>query len=148
MQGNLVWTLKQLHLSLEQYGKFQMKEMDISPTQGAVLQYLLSQKNRTAYAVDLHAALGLSKSTISSTLRVLKQKGYVMMTENPADDRKKQIILTEKAFDMEKTIEASLQEQQDRLCKEIPPQRLKRLEDDLAIMLENIKNESRWEEQP
>lgn len=143
-----MWTLKQLHLSLEQYGKFQMKEMDISPTQGAVLQYLLSQKNRTAYAVDLHAALGLSKSTISSTLRVLKQKGYVMMTENPADDRKKQIILTEKAFDMEKTIEASLQEQQDRLCKEIPPQRLKRLEDDLAIMLENIKNESRWEEQP
>lgn len=147
MQGNLMWTLKQLHLYLEQYGRLQMKAIDISPAQGIVLQYLLSQKSQAMYAVDLHAALGISKSTISSTLRGLKQKGYLIMTENPADDRKKQIVLTDKAFDMKKTIDASLQEQQKQLCKAISPQRLKWLEDDLTIMLTNIRNESRWEEQ-
>lgn len=146
MQGNLMWTLKQLHLSLEQYGRLQMKAIDISPTQGIVLQYLLSQKSQAMYAVDLHAALGISKSTVSSTLRGLKQKGYLIMTENPADDRKKQIVLTDKAFDMKKTIDVSLQEQQKQLCKAISPQRLKWLEDDLTIMLTNIRNESGLEE--
>lgn len=34
MQTNLVWTLKQLYLVLDQYGKMQMQKMDLSPTQG------------------------------------------------------------------------------------------------------------------
>ena len=34
MQTNLVWTLKQLYLALDQYGKMQMQKMDLSPTQG------------------------------------------------------------------------------------------------------------------
>lgn len=33
MQKNLMWTLKQLHLSLEQYGKIQLEDMELSPTQ-------------------------------------------------------------------------------------------------------------------
>lgn len=146
MQENLMWTLKQLHLSMEQYGRLQMKEIDISPTQGAVLQYLFSQKDNTVYAADLHVELGISKSTISSTLRALRQKGYLVTKENPADDRKKQIVLTNKALTMEKAINDNLQEQQKRLCKKIPAQRLEWLEDDLTIMLGNIRNESRLEE--
>ena len=89
MQRNLMWTLKQLHLSLEQYGKAQMKELDLSLTQGIVLHYLLAHEDQAIYAVDLHATLGISKSSVSSTLKSLKQKGYLRMAENPKDDRKK-----------------------------------------------------------
>ena len=147
MQENLMWTLKQLHLTLEQYGRTTMKDLDLSPTQSAVLHYLLAQKGQVVYAVDLHEILGISKSSVSSALKSLKQKGYLTTAGDPVDDRKKRIALTQKAMDMEQTIEASLLEQQKRLCREISPQRLERLQDDLMIMLGNIRNESRLEEQ-
>ena len=67
MQRNLMWTLKQLNLSLEQYGREQMEALGVSPTQGITLHYLLSQKDPMVYAVDLHEALGLSKSAVPLT---------------------------------------------------------------------------------
>ena len=74
MREKIMWKLKQLHISLEQYGRLQMKEMGLSPTQGIVLQYLLSAGQEPIYAVDLHEALGVSKSTISATLTALREK--------------------------------------------------------------------------
>ena len=141
MQKNLMWTLKQLHLSLEQYGKIQLEDMELSPTQCILLHYLLSHKGQGIYGVDLHATLGISKSSVSSTLKALRQKGYLSTKEDPLDDRKKQIVLTEKAYDAEQLIQASLLAQQKRLCHEIPKQRLEWLEEDLDQMLCNLKKE-------
>ena len=138
MQRSLMWTLKQLNLSLEQYGREQLEALGISPTQGITLHYLLSRKNQAVYAVNLHEALGLSKSAVSATLKALKQKGYLTMAVNPNDDRKKQIILTDKAYEMEDKLNASLQEQQERLCNTISEQRLKQLKADMEIMLLNL----------
>lgn len=147
MRENLMWMLKQVHLSLEQYGQTKMKDLELSLTQSAVLHVLLAQKEGAMYAADLRESIGISKSSVSSALKSLKQKGYLTTAEDPVDGRKKRIALTQKAMDMERTMEASLQEQQRRLCRGIPPQRLERLQDDLTIMLGNIRNESGWEAQ-
>lgn len=64
------------------------------------------------------------------------------MKENPLDDRKKQIVLTEKAYNAEQLIHTSLLAQQKRLCQEIPKQRLEWLEEDLDQMLSNLKKET------
>ena len=48
MKKNLMWTLKQLHFSLEQGGKQHLQEMGLSPTQGVVLHYLLDVYKRQA----------------------------------------------------------------------------------------------------
>lgn len=146
MQRTLMWTLKQLNLSLEQYGREQMEALGISPTQGITLHHLLSRKDQMVYAVDLHEALGLSKSAVSDTLKALKQKGYLTMTVNPNDDRKKQIVLTDKAYELEDKLSASLREQQERLCKTISEQRLKQLKADLEIMLLNLTPEDNQRE--
>ena len=47
MEDNIVLLLKQLNLFLEQYRREQMKNLDISPSQSLVLDYLLSRKGRT-----------------------------------------------------------------------------------------------------
>lgn len=141
MQKNLMWTLKQLYLTLEQYGKIQMQDMDLSPTQGILLHYLLTHKEQDIYGIDLHTTLGISKSSVSSTLKALRQKGYLRTKENPLDDRKKQIVLTEKAYDTEQVIRTRLLAQQKRLCQEIPKQRIQWLEEDLDQMLFNLKKE-------
>ena len=88
MQRNFMWTLKQLHILLEQYGKRQMQDMDLTPTQSILLQYLLAHKGQEICGVDLHTTLRISKSSVSSTLKALKQKGYVNLREDPMDDRK------------------------------------------------------------
>lgn len=141
MQTNLVWTLKQLYLALDQYGKMQMQKMDLSPTQGALLYYLLAHKGKEICEADIHAALGISKSSVSSTLKTLKQKGYLSTQENPQDYRKKQIVLLEKAYSAEKRIHANLLAQQKKLCRQIPKERLQCLQEDLEQMLCNLKEE-------
>lgn len=146
MQKNLMWTLKQVNLSLEQYGRLEMQDIDLSPTQGIVLYSLLTTKEKELYSTDLHDLLGISKASVSSTLKVLKQKGYIRMEENLKDDRKKTIVPTSKAYHAEPLIKARLLKQQKRLCGEIPKQRLKRLEEDLDQMLCNLKKEIEQEE--
>ncbi len=145
MQRNFMWTLKQLHILLEQYGKRQMQDMDLTPTQSILLQYLLAHKGQEICGIDLHTTLRISKSSVSSTLKALKQKGYVNLREDPMDDRKKQILLTEKAYNAEQLIQSSLLRQQKYLCEGIPTQRLQYLEEDLEQMLCNLKKEMEQE---
>ena len=141
LQTNLLWTVRQLAVLLEQYGKAQMEALDLSPTQGIVLQYLLEHREREVYGVELHEMLRLSKSSVSATLKALRQKGYLRTKENPKDDRKKQILLTEKAKDAEQILQECLLSQQERLCGGIPRQRLAELAEDLDRMLRNVKQE-------
>lgn len=142
MSQNIMWTLKQLHLAMEQYGKIQMQHTDLTPTQASLLYYLLTHKENGNYGVDIHTTLGISKSSISSTLKALKKKGYISMKENPSDDRKKQIILTPRAYAAEQSIHAGLAAQKKLMCGHIPEQRLRRLEEDLEQMLRNLKKET------
>lgn len=146
MKQNLLCTFKQLQLALEQYGKVQLKELDLSTTQGMVLYYLLTQKGRRLCAVDLHTALGLSKSAVSSTLKGLRQKGYLDVEVDPADDRKKRIVLTAKARQVEAALDAGLERQQRELCADIPDQHKAWLEDDLRTICRTIQNKMRLEE--
>ena len=145
MSQNILWTLKRLHLAMEQYGKLRMHQADLTPTQAAVLCDLLAYKERGNCGVDLHTRLGISKSCVSATLKALKQKGYLCLKENPTDDRKKQIILTQKAYDAEGAIHAGVAAQQDLLCRRIPRQRLEGLARDLEQMLRNLQTEMEQE---
>lgn len=142
MKKNLMWTLKQLHFSLEQGGKQHLQEMGLSPTQRVVLHYLLTHRQQDIYGVDLHAELGISKSSVSSALKTLRQNGYLTLRDDPQDDRKKQIVLTEKAFSVEQAIQRGLELQQKQLCRGIPEEHLAWLEQDLEIMLRNQKKQT------
>lgn len=143
MENNLVLLLRQLSLSLKQYGRDQMKSLEISPSQTLVLDYLFSRRGHAIYATELHEKFGISKSAISSTLKGLRQKGYLEMESNPEDDRKKQLVLTPKAYAIEKQINAGLEEQQKRLCREIPKEHLEILENGLRTMVVNLKRETK-----
>ncbi len=139
MSQTIMYTLKQIYIAMEQCGKIQMQHMDLTPAQAALLYYLLTHRDQENYGIQLHATLGISKSSISSTLKALRQKGYLCVKENPSDDRKKQIVLTQKAYDAEESIRDGMIAQQKLLCSKIPEQRLWQLEEDLKQMLLNLK---------
>lgn len=140
-ESNIILLIKQLNISLDLYGREEMKHEDITPSQSFLLNYLLSRKIRELYATDIHGELGFSKATISSLLKALKQKGYLILEADPEDDRRKRIVLTEKAYKMEKRIEKAVKGQQLSLCREIPGRDLKTLELCLRQMLSNIRPE-------
>ena len=142
MNGNIVLLLKKLNLALEQCGREHMKRLDISPSQGLALSYLFSREGYVTYSTQLHKQFGISKPAISSTLKGLKKKGYLEMVVNEEDDRKKQIVLTPKAYAIKKQIDLGLSQQQTRLCQGISQQRLKLLEKDLTTMLCNMNRET------
>ena len=141
MREKIMWKLKQLHISLEQYGRLQMKEMELSPTQGIVLQYLLSAVQEPIYAVDLHETLGVSKSAISATLTALREKGYVQLEGNPEDDRKKRIVLTEKADGIRKILGEALRKREESICRGIPAESVESTRKCLLLMRANMKKE-------
>ena len=121
--------------------KERMKDLGLSTPQSLALNYLFSRAGQEVCATELHALFGVSKSTISASLKGLREKGYVEMSGVPGDDRKKRIVLTDKAYAVKQEIDAGLMEQERRLCRGIPPGRLEALEADLETMLRNVRPE-------
>ena len=140
-EKRIVLLLKQLNISLDQYGREMMRQGDTTPSQTFMLDHLMSGGPRKLYATNIHAELGISKAAISTLLKSLKKKGYLDMEADPGDDRRKRIILTEKACEAGKRVEKDLESQWTRLCEGFTRQELTMTENILERMLTNIRQE-------
>lgn len=130
--------IRQLNTALVQYETEKTRKLDITPTQSIFL-YILFQKDREGiYARDICAASGLSKATISSMVKSLKNKGYLTMEYVPQDERKKAILLTKKAYEIQKEIEEDIKEREELLCRGISRQELLCLAELLQKMKDNV----------
>lgn len=145
-ESNIIWLLKQLNISLDQYGREEMKDEDITPSQGWVLNYLFSCGEQAKYATDIHAESGISRAAISSMLKGLKKSGYIEMRAVSGDDRKKGITLTAKAYRARETIESVLKRQMERLCSGLSGEELELFTYTLNRMISNIKTDCVKEE--
>lgn len=139
-ESSITWLLKQVSISLDQYGREEMKNEDLTPTQSWVLCYLFSCEGRDVYATDIHMEFGISRAAISSVLKGLKENGYIEMSAVSGDDRKKQIHLTGKAKKARRQVENRLKQRQERLCEGISGEELGIFTDTLNRMILNIKN--------
>ena len=71
-----------------------LDELDLSYTQYVVMMYFWEMKS--ASATELSRALMLDPSTLTPIIRKLENKGYLMRTRDPRDERSLIIALTEK----------------------------------------------------
>lgn len=133
---------KQLKAALEQYERYTIQDLDITSGQCIMLDYLLSQESEALYATDIHTAFGISKATISNILKSLRKKGYLVMEGDGQDDRRKRLVLTEKAYEMRQEINAVLRKRGEDMCKGIPRQELMITEQVLCRMLSNLKQKT------
>lgn len=142
MEDNILLLIKQVSVAMEQDGRAQFRSLDLSLTQGYVMDYLLSQKEELPCATELCGLFGLSKSTLSSLLNDLKDKGYLEMPLDPWDDRKKQIVLTDKARNARENIRQVFSQQLKTFCQGIDPQDLERVGQLLRTMRKNLQKQS------
>lgn len=140
-EQNIVILLRQLHAALEQCAKEQLESCNLSPSQGLILGYLFSKSGESVYSVDLHAHLCLSKSAISAELKKLRGSGYLQLLENPGDDRKKRIVLTEKALQIRKVIDEGLHKREELICRGIDKESIEITRKCLFAMRDNVRKE-------
>ena len=79
MSAELIPLLRRLNLMLEQYGRAQMRPLELSTSEGLTLCYLVQHSGRDLCAAQLHEQLGVSKAALSATLKSLCRKGYLEM---------------------------------------------------------------------
>ena len=141
-EHNLLLMFKQLSISLEQYQKSNMQSLDLSPAQALILSYLLTRKESLPVAANMHEELGISRATISLHLKKLRQLGYIQTEVVSADNRKKEIILTQKAYNIEEELKSLRTQQEECLRRGIPEKYMDKLEENLQTMLSNIRDEN------
>lgn len=131
--------LKQIKAALDQYGKENMEELDITPSQCFMINYLLSVETSDLCATDIYENLGISRAAVSVLLKSLREKEYLTMEGDCQDDRRKKIFLTKKAHEMSRQIEKSLKKREECLCRGISEEELEQLEKILLRMIFNLK---------
>lgn len=87
----------------------------------------------------LAAETGFSKSTVCSTLRALKEAGYIKMNADRLDNRRKKILLTPKAEAAKEEVKDFVEEVNVSLRQGISDQEMEVLERSLQKILDNIK---------
>ncbi len=90
--------LKKLNLGIESSVNMMMASEGITAAQCDVLAYLLDHRKTRIYATELHRNLGISRAAVSALLKKLKNKGFLVFQSDPADERQKQILLTDEAL--------------------------------------------------
>ena len=103
--------------------------------------YTMTQKRAEPMSLStLARESGFSKATICATLKGLRKSGYVKMEMDHVDNRRKDIILTERAREVEPDIRQYIAEFNHAICKGISEQELQSFEKALRTVLQNARD--------
>jgi DNA-binding MarR family transcriptional regulator len=85
-------------------------------------------------AAELARRLQVSRQA-AKTIAVLESRGYVTTAADPADGRRKRLIVTDRGADLLREGEAVISEMRDRWAAEIGAEQLDEIEDQLAVLV-------------
>lgn len=86
-------------------------------------------------AAELARRLQVSRQAAAKTIAVLESRGYVTTAADPADGRRKRLIVTDRGADLLREGEAVITELRDRWAAEIGAEQLEEIEDQLAVLV-------------
>lgn len=96
---------KQINNVYEKDINNQLKGLGITSSQCEVLDYLFHCEKEEVNQKDIEKALNLKNPTVTGILHRLDEKGFVLVVPNGKDRRKKNVHLTEKAYDIQRRME-------------------------------------------
>ena len=82
--------------------------------------------------------MSLKNPTVTGILKRLDEKGFILCVPNTADKRKKNIYLTEKAYDIQRRMEADRKKMDKNLTRGMTKKEIAALTRGLEKMLYNI----------
>ncbi len=139
MDNQVIYSIKNLDNAIFRKMFKSLKDThcrSFNPIQGEIARILIKSKDKEVYQRDLEKIIGIRRSTISGILKTMEKNGLIMRVGSQDDKRSKQIILTDKAYEISKHIATKLKEMNNEMVSGIS-------EEDLAIffkVIDQIKN--------
>lgn len=112
---NLLFMIKKICLNLSAQMEQRLKNKDITGVQVYFLVYILRHHPQGTCLTELCREIGVSKATISTLLKKMREKEYLYFYEDPDDVRKKRILPTARLI----AEGEELRQKTDRLEEEI-----------------------------
>lgn len=126
--------VKQINNVYEKELNERLRKIGITSSQCAVLDYLFRTSKEEVSQRDVEKNLNLKNPTVTGILKRLDEKGYILCVPNANDRRKKNIYLTEKAYDIQRRMDADRR----KLDRELTRGMTKREENALRRNLEKL----------
>ena len=102
----LGFTIKQINNVYEKDLTERLRIIGITASQCAVLNYLFHSEKEEINQIDVEKGLNLKNPTVTGLLKRLDEKGFILVVPSSTDKRRKIIYLTEKAYDIQRRMEA------------------------------------------
>lgn len=130
--------IKQINNVFEKDLNEKLKKLGITSSQCAVLDYLFHTSKEEVSQRDVERHLCLKNPTVTGLLKRLDEKGYILCVPNVKDKRKKNIYLTEKAYDIQRRMEAERKKQDRELTRGMSKREIEAVRKNLEKLLYNI----------
>ena len=111
--------IKRVSNALERKRTLDMKDMELTTTQGMVLGFLVYRRQEAATPGDIGRHFGLTHPTVTGILRRLEAKDFITYAEDPKDRRKKRIVATDKALDCHQQVVERFLETEAQLSRDM-----------------------------
>lgn len=115
-----------------------LKTIGITSSQCEVLDYLFHSSKENITQRDIERHLNLKNPTVTGLLKRLDEKGFILSVPSVVDKRCKNIYLTEKAYDIQKKMEAGRKKSDRQLTRGMSKKEIQALEKMLEKVLYNI----------
>ena len=130
--------VKQINNIYEKDFNRMLKSIGITSSQCAVLDYLFHSSKEEITQRDIERHLSLKNPTVTGLLKRLDEKGFILSVPSTTDKRCKNIYLTEKAYDIQKKMEASSKKSDRQLTMGMTQKEVQALKKALEKVLYNI----------
>lgn len=111
----------------------------LTGTQGLVLKYLYDHQDKDIFQKDIEAHFNIRRSTTTGLLQTLEHHGFIQRQWVAYDARLKKVVLTKKAIELEKKLEAEVLAVEALLTKDLTSEDIVTLHTLLVKMRKNLE---------
>lgn len=147
-QAEVIKTSKYAHHKIEGIITARLAHNDITAAQSHVLMMILREQEKkqgAVYPSDIQRKLHISGATVSGLVKKLRQNGYLTLEGCDTDERRRGLLVTEKALTHKAEIESCMSSIEDRAFKGFSEEELDSLHSLIRRMAENLKNAEKEE---
>ena len=134
------FVFKQINNVYEKEFNNLLRTLGITASQCAVLDYLFSSRKEEVNQRDIEKALSLKNPTVTGILKRLDEKGFILIVPSNRDKRCKIVYLTEKAYDIQRRMEADRKKIDKKLTIGMTKKEKEALQKMLGKVLYNISD--------
>lgn len=117
-----------------------MKVNRVTGSNGWIIDYLVKNSHRSVFQKNLEAEFNITRSTASKVLNLMEEKGFVIRESVPEDARLKKIVVTPRAVEISKEMEANKEVVEAQITSGFSEEELSQLYSYLERIKQNVSN--------